>query len=142
MIEVIKRKEVGSSALTSTLPIIMTVVIVAIMLVSSIGYMGNFDMRDRIDVIAREYMLRMETSGYLTEDMRTELENALIEVGVRNVDLTGTTDVEVGYGQQILLCISGEIQIRSYSLESLFGLKEEYEWTEFTLPPKSSTAKH
>lgn len=138
----VTKKEEGTSAISSMLSMVLTVFLVAILLIVYFGHMANIDKRDTLDVIAREFILKMETTGYLTEELEDELIKKLNAVGLKNVDLTGTTRSEAGYGQQILLCIAGELQLNSYTLESIFGFQEKNEWTKITLPTKSSTAKH
>ena len=48
---------------------------------------------------AREYMLIMETEGYLTPELES--------YGLYNISLNGTTTSEVDYGTRIYLKISG-----------------------------------
>ena len=135
------KKESGISNVGNVFITLTTLVVVLIMIVATMGYMENYDIRDNIDVVAREYILRMETQGYLTPEAKQQLIDALMEVGVTDISLEGTTEAEVEYGEQILLCISGKVQLYSFSLDSLFEVNESYEWTEFELTPKCSTAK-
>jgi len=58
---------------------------------------------------ARNYVLRMETVGYLTAEDELALRNALAEQGIEDVSLEGTTREEVDYGAEITLRISGKI---------------------------------
>ena len=136
------KKESGSSSVGNIIVTLITIIVVGIMVVATMGYMSNYSVRNDIDVVAREYILRMETEGYLTADMKADLVSALTEIGVTDIVLDGTTESEVSYGEQIVLCITGKVQLRSYSVTSLFGLEEKYEWNEFTLQPKCSTSKH
>ena len=70
---------------------------------------GLVHKKTMISQLARSYILRMETEGYLTQMQEVELRNQLAAQGVKNVDLSGTTKEPVGYGAEIILRISGKI---------------------------------
>ncbi len=55
----------------------------------------------------REYMLIMETEGYLPASDQTALIAELESYGLYNISLSGMTMREVNYGDQIYLKISG-----------------------------------
>lgn len=82
----------------------MTIIMMAFM-----GSAGLLNSKAAISQIARKYILRMETVGYLTGNDRLELSQELTEVGVVDLDLTGTTLNQVDYGSPILLVIHGKI---------------------------------
>lgn len=81
--------------------------------------------KTEINQIARQYILRMETVGYLTAEDRIELEGELQGIGVTSLSLTGTTVSPTGYGEIIILEIQG-------MLEEKYGFAEK----------RVSTAKH
>lgn len=70
---------------------------------------GLVNKKTAISQTAREYILRMETVGYLTTAEEGELVRELMSYGVSEIDLTGTTREQVGYGSEIVLQISGKI---------------------------------
>ena len=84
----------------------------------------------------------METVGYLTGNDSQKLLEELGGVGAKNVDLTGTTMNQVGFGSPITLMIQGKITGQSMAPEgSLFNkvfCMMEYDFLE----QKVSTAKH
>ncbi|MCM1568641.1 MAG: hypothetical protein NC081_04250 [Roseburia sp.] len=59
--------------------------------------------------LARKYILRMETIGYLTEPDESALREELREIGVTDTSLAGTTLQQVGYGAPVTLCIKGKL---------------------------------
>lgn len=63
-----------------------------------------------VSQIARQYILRMETVGYLTEADRIALRQELDEAGVTEVELSGTTMTPVTYGDMITLEIRGKLE--------------------------------
>ena len=92
------------------------------------SYMGSMELVQQkmaVNQLARRYILRMETVGYLTEADRISLQTELQQIGVANIDLSGTTLKEVAYGEPISLYIKGK-------------LKGQYEFEE----KRASTAKN
>lgn len=76
-------------------------------------YMENvslIEQKTTVGQIARKYILRMETVGYLTTRDRTMLFQELDDVGVSETDLDGTTQHEVPYGAPITLQIRGKLK--------------------------------
>lgn len=59
--------------------------------------------------IARNYILRMETVGYLTQKEEESLREELSRNGITNIDLTGTTREQTAYGAPVTLRIRGKI---------------------------------
>lgn len=59
--------------------------------------------------ISREYILRMETKGYLTRTDEQQLMEQLEAAGVCQISLEGTTGNPVGYGEPVILRIRGVI---------------------------------
>lgn len=82
------------------------------MTVLMIAYLGNIrlmEQKDEIGQIARKYILRMETVGYLTGNDRVQMSQELAGLGIQNLDFTGTTVNQVDYGEPIVLVIRGTI---------------------------------
>lgn len=97
------------------LPIISLIATFIIML-TYMSASSDADKKNKVDIIAREYLLRMESEGKLTTADETDLLKDLEEAGVKNISLTGTTFNDVGYSNRITLTISGEIEISEYNL--------------------------
>ena len=76
---------------------LFTIVAVFSIIVMFITYLNDFDKKDNVGIIAREYLLRMETEGYLNSTDEAELIKDLTECGVKNISLSGTTKNKVGY---------------------------------------------
>ncbi len=91
----------------------MTIIMAAFM-----GSAGLLNSKAEISQIARKYILRMETVGYLTGNDKVELSQELTEIGVVDLDLTGTTLNQVDYGSPILLVIHGKISGQSVTTDS------------------------
>ena len=63
----------------------------------------------QISQIARKYILQMETTGSLDEEMNRRMCEELESVGVTELRLSGTTVGQAVYGEEIVLQIQGEL---------------------------------
>lgn len=104
------------------------------MTVLMIAYLGNIrlmEQKDEISQIARKYILRMETVGYLTGNDRVQMSQELSVLGAENLDFTGTTMNQVNYGEPIVLVIRGTISGQNVivSGELLGSVFEEKQYT-------------
>lgn len=116
-----KRKgNIGNLLATGICVLAMTVVVLQYM-----NHVGMIYQKWEVVQLAREYILRMETTGYLQPQDQLALTEELQQLGVTAVDLTGSTVNQVGYGSPIVL------RIRGY-LGGIYELEEK----------RTSTAKH
>ena len=65
--------------------------------------------------IERRYMLYMETQGYLAPERQEALKNELEAIGVENISFSGTTLMPIGYGQEVVLSVTGVIRTNGVS---------------------------
>lgn len=96
-----------------------------VILLQFFNCVGLIEQKMKVGQLARKYILKMETVGYLTDSERTLLNRELAEMGITEVDIGGSTVSLVGYGEAITLQIKGK-------------LKGEYAFEE----KRVSTAKH
>ncbi len=83
------------------------------MTVLMLAYMDNvwlIHQKTQVGQIARQYILKMETVGYLTDEDRIRLGRELDGVGVTQLELSGTTMAPVTYGDIITLEIRGKLE--------------------------------
>lgn len=120
---------------------LFTIVAVFSVIVMFVTYLNDIDKRDGVDIIAREYLLRMETEGFLNITDETELYKDLEKRGMENVSLSGTTRAKVGYGNKINLIIKGQVEITNYSVENMFKITKVPKLVNIEVS-KSSTAKY
>ncbi len=112
------RKSKGS--LLDFLSVMVTIIFMAV--VSMVLFNLSELLITRMDMsqVTRKYILRMETKGFLDEADRNNLVQELQEIGVQNVDLSGSTMHPVAYGDTIFLCVKGSMAGKV--------LKNEGEW--------------
>lgn len=93
--------------------IVVTGLCILAMTVVMLFYMDSvqlIQMKTEVSQLARKYILRMETVGYLTAQDRVVLTNELQEIGVTDISYEGTTLNEVTYGMPIKLQIQGKLK--------------------------------
>ena len=112
----LRRKDRG--ILEHFLPAIVVIVLMAILWTGSMISASNINKSSDVHQAARACMLRMESDGYLTEENRIMLMERLQELDMEQIDLTGTTFTDAGYGNQIQLVISGKIKLAEIDFRS------------------------
>ena len=125
-----KQKDKGM--LEHFLPALVTIVFMGILWFGSMVTASNIDKSSALNQITRKYMLRMEADGYLTQENRMSMVSELQTLGVEGVDLTGTSLTDVGYGNQVILKVRGNLMVRSIAFRGFTKsmLKEEkIPWT-------------
>ena len=106
MFKLIKKKKEASIIENMLVTLLMTIIVCAFLVVIFGAFSGISD-KWGMRQVAREYLLIMETEGYLSEADRANLIDELESYGLYNISLSGTTVSEVDYGDRIYLCISG-----------------------------------
>lgn len=104
--ELIKKKR-KASVLENTLVMFVNLILVCAFLVIVFGAFSGVSDKWGMRQAAREYMLIMETEGYLNATDQAALKAELESYGLYNISFSGTTTREVDYGERIYLCISG-----------------------------------
>lgn len=86
---------------------LLEMVVVCAFLVIIFGAFSGISDKWGMRQVAREYILIMETEGYLSAADQGALQAELESYGLYNISLSGTTTSEVNYGDRIYLGISG-----------------------------------
>ena len=102
---IFKKKEatVIENMLVTMVSLIMVCAFLVIIFGAFAGISDKWSMRQA----AREYLLIMETEGYLKPEDAVSLVAELNSYGLTSVSLSGTTMSEVDYGERIYLKITG-----------------------------------
>ena len=101
-----EKKEAGSiieNMLVALIGMVMTTAFLVIIFGAFSSISDKWHMRQ----VAREYLLIMETEGYLTASDQVALKEELESCGLYNISFSGTTTSEVGYGERVYLKIRG-----------------------------------
>ena len=99
------KKEKGS--IGDVLPMCIFVIYIAFVMICFADCVKIINIKTSVSQISRQYILRMETIGYLTPADETAMRQALEDAGLRNISLGSTDTSEVGYGCEIVLDIHG-----------------------------------
>lgn len=78
-----------------------------------LGYVENIQLIEKkaeIGQLARCYLLKMETNGYLTPSDYEMLTVELEELGMEQIDYEGSSLEAVGYGENVILQIRGRLE--------------------------------
>jgi hypothetical protein len=121
--------------------VIVALLILSIISILMMNWYSDMDKKTKIEMLGREYILRMETEGFLTDGDKDNLIKNLNEFGVSNISLIGTTSVPVKYGDKIILHMEGKIQISSSRLVNWLHLQKESSLVPIIIH-KASTAKN
>lgn len=100
-----KKKE--ASVMENMLVMMLEIIVVCAFLVIIFGAFSGISDKWGMRQVAREYMLIMETEGYLKPTDEANLVTELESYGLYNISLSGTTRSEVDYGSRIYLNING-----------------------------------
>lgn len=98
--------------------ILIGILALAFLLYLNISITKTIGMRNKIELIAHEYILRMETDGYLTMDAKKELQDTLLAIGMISPDISGSISGPVIYGKKISLTIKGNLPTTSFNMIS------------------------
>lgn len=96
--------------------------------------------KQKVDILARQYILKMETDGYLEKNEEDNLIRELQKIGLTNISLNGTTETQVGYGKEIKLEINANLKSKDYSARG-FGLDKREKLMPIHIE-ETSTAKN
>ena len=120
----------------------LLILAMTIIMTAYLGSMQLVSIKSEMSQLSRKYILRMESVGCLTEGDRISLEQELHDLGIKNVDLSGTTMSETGYGNPIFLvirgCFGGQETLTDKGILSAALQEKKYAFTE----RRMSTAKN
>lgn len=122
---------------------ILVILAVAVIMLSFLYISNVAALKEDIKQVARGYLLEMETVGYLTPESRITMSQELAEIGLTNIDLSGTTQAAVGYGNDIVLSVKGALPVKLLNTaegDMLSFFFEDVSW-EIAIYMQS-TAKH
>lgn len=123
------------------LPMVVTAVFFCCLIMVCIFFSEAMLRINQIDLAARRYLLKMETKGYLDEAMERALSEELAALGVGNLDFSGSTRADAGYGREICLILKGEVRLWRVEVSGF----TQFIFSRFTVPlsiRKISVAKH
>jgi len=108
MKKLLLKKTKGDSTYVATLIAIFVIVILFMALFYSFA---QIQQQNKVVRVYRQYLMEMETQGYLTPGAKTRLTAELTALGVSNLDFTGTSLAPVGYGQPVTIHIQGDLAV-------------------------------
>lgn len=88
---------------------LIAIVACAILVTAFLSILRVITYKEEVRQLARSFLLKMETVGYLTDADRAELVRQLTQKQLTDIDLTGTTTADAGYGQDIVLSVKAAV---------------------------------
>lgn len=125
------------------LPSIIMVLAVMILITVFFNLYQVLSLNEEVKQLSRKYMLNMETVGYLDAANRTKLIQELSALNVTDIDLSGSTLTDAGYGNTITLNISCRLPLEHLNMAGSDMLA--YFFEDSSIPVSSrrmSTAKN
>lgn len=125
------------------LPALIAIITCAVILTAFLYVIKVVSYKEEIRQLARGYMLEMETVGYLSPEAQAGLIQQLSDRMLEDIDLSGTTDADAGYGNTIYLSIHAAVPTKYLDTSSgnMFSFFfADSKWTVDIL--LQSTAKH
>lgn len=105
-----KQKGMISDLMTTGL----CVIAMAFIVLTFFNLTGQILQKQEMGQLARKYILRMETVGFLTKEDEAALESELRELEVTEVNLSESTSSAAAYGNPIVLKIRGRLKGGTY----------------------------
>ena len=118
-------KSKASTVVSDMIPVLMTIIITGMLALCYVSWISNFEAKEHINAIAREYVLRMGTVGYLTLQDKTLLLEELEAQRLENISLSGTTVNKVENGEIVTLKISGDYNYNKVKMMDIFSWKAD-----------------
>lgn len=116
----LNKKEKGNSNLVSgVFTMIICIAAMTVICLYVISSTGILNTKSDVNMIMRKYIIRIESNGYLTADDESELMQELKDIGMTNIDISGSTLSEVEYGETVYLYVKGDISKRVVSLDDI-----------------------
>lgn len=107
------------------LSVLISIIAIVIICLGFFDSINILRLKASIGQTARKYILEMETKGYLTEESKRDLQQELGDMGITDVNMDGTTQSAIGYGNTIRLCITGNLHYMTHEIINLFRLNKE-----------------
>ena len=103
------REEWQEGNIGDLLSVLLCILAMTIVMTTFLSLVQLVNQKTMVSQLARNYVLRMETVGYLKAEDEAALRQELEGYGITEISLEGTTRNPVTYGAEITLCIAGKI---------------------------------
>ena len=123
------------------LPVLLGMMAICVLSLMYLSYMSDYEKKEAADQLARQYMLKMESEGYMSETSKQHFISAMSELGFSQVNLSGTTFADAGYGNTIMLVVNAVLTSDNYSVTDTLSITRSREDRRLYIC-KRSTAKN
>lgn len=121
--------------------LVVSLMVIFIVIIVSVYAYSDMEKKSKIDRVGRNYIMMMESKGYLSSSDEQGLINDLKKLGVTNISTSGTTKSKVDYGASIKLKVAGKVSTNTFNIRGIFDLEREDSLVDISID-ESSTTKH
>lgn len=133
---------IKKNAVGNFISCMVSIIILMMLMVFSISTYFNLDLAIRKGRIERSFLLQMEAEGYLSPSAKDALTQQLSDLGVEQLSYSGTTLSPAGYGNVVVLSVTGRIKFNNIiGMKNLFEFLRGEDTVDFKIYQKS-TAKY
>ena len=136
-----KLKKLDGDILGSAFTTLISILAFFIIIMVFINYLNDSNVPYKVKMLSREYILRIESKGYLDTTSESELRDELEELGIYDINFGSTTKTKGSYGSEVILEIYGKDNLKEYSILSSFDLNESTKVLDIH-EKQTSTGKH
>ncbi len=117
----------------------LSMMVMSIMLIMMSNTFNDMEAKNNIEHVGRNYMLRIESNGYLDKEDERGMIGELQALGVTNINTTGTTKSKLGYGKQCNLNVNGKYNLTVLDVINIFNVEENKEAVDISIDKKSTS---
>lgn len=133
---------IKKNAVGNFISCMISIIILMMLMVFSVSTYLNLDLAIKKGRIERSFLLQMEAEGYLSPSARDALTQQLSDLGVEQLSYAGTTLSPAGYGNVVVLSVTGRIRFNNIiGMKNLFEFLRGENTVDFKIYQKS-TAKY
>lgn len=108
----------ASGTLGDFISILIAIFVSIIIMITAIGFSGDSQRKIKIDDLARTTILRMDDTGYLTPEMKSDLTASLTALGCRNISYAGSTVTPADYGSPVYLKVTFDMPASDFMMDT------------------------
>ncbi|PJI06579.1 MULTISPECIES: hypothetical protein [Clostridium] len=109
-----KKSEGGIEVVVATLVAVLALGFTMVYFISNMIPVIN---KYKVETVVRKYALKEEQEGYLSPSNVSSMESELKNIGISNINISGTTLSPVEYGEDVLINISYKDNIKSLTVK-------------------------
>ncbi len=116
---VTKKDTADANVIAAAICNIIAILVFYFMVTAMMDYSQTLSRKSEVFSICDKHLEQMMSTGYLTEDSKTLLEDALVKLGAKDVCFDGTTLLLGDYGDRIQLKVSFTLGVKEHAITNI-----------------------